>query len=286
MAQKKGFQGQEIQDELGLNWSSFKWRNADPALGRFINIDPLAEDYSYQSPYNFAENRVIDGIELEGLEHLSHTVYSIHKDTKGNYNATHNRTFTQRNVGNWSGTKHQNTYNVHGSDGNVSAIYSGDNSSRDMASAGISLSSVKNREISAKDIIDGASNNKEFQKAGETLKNVAAAGGLVLAAPAVFAGEASFFTYLGVASDGNQILGGENGAATDGIDNNVVQGTAFAVNIVSSFGAKGEAVNVLTTSQKTSEKVESSVALSKSLYDMIMSYFSNSSDNKKTDEKK
>lgn len=31
-------------------------------------IDPLAEDYSYQSPYNFSENRVIDGIELEGLE--------------------------------------------------------------------------------------------------------------------------------------------------------------------------------------------------------------------------
>lgn len=33
-----------------------------------MNIDPLAEEYSYQSPYNFAENRVIDGRELEGLE--------------------------------------------------------------------------------------------------------------------------------------------------------------------------------------------------------------------------
>jgi predicted Zn-dependent protease len=34
-------------------------------------IDPLSEKYNYQSPYNFAENRVIDGRELEGLEWAS-----------------------------------------------------------------------------------------------------------------------------------------------------------------------------------------------------------------------
>ncbi|SUJ30797.1 RHS repeat-associated core domain [Sphingobacterium multivorum] len=62
------YQGQERQDELGLNWDSFKWRNYDFALGRFMSVDPLAESYSYQSPYNFAENRVVDGNELEGLE--------------------------------------------------------------------------------------------------------------------------------------------------------------------------------------------------------------------------
>lgn len=62
------FQGQERQDELGLNWDSFKWRNYDYAIGRFMSIDPLAEDYNYQSPYNFAENQVISGFELEGLE--------------------------------------------------------------------------------------------------------------------------------------------------------------------------------------------------------------------------
>ena len=38
-----------------------------------MNIDRLAEDYSYQSPYNFAENRVVDGRELEGLEWRSST---------------------------------------------------------------------------------------------------------------------------------------------------------------------------------------------------------------------
>jgi len=65
---KYKYQGQERQDDFGLNWDSFKWRNYDYAIGRFLNVDPLAEDYSYQSPYNFSENRVIDAIELEGLE--------------------------------------------------------------------------------------------------------------------------------------------------------------------------------------------------------------------------
>jgi RHS repeat-associated protein len=65
------YQGQERQDELGLNWDSFKWRNYDFAIGRFMSIDPLSEKYSYQSHYNFSENRVVDGRELEGLEWAS-----------------------------------------------------------------------------------------------------------------------------------------------------------------------------------------------------------------------
>src|SRR5690554_3575455 len=65
---KYKYQGQEFQDELGLNWYSFKWRNYMSDIGRFFNPDPLSEKYAYQSHYNFSENRVIDGRELEGLE--------------------------------------------------------------------------------------------------------------------------------------------------------------------------------------------------------------------------
>jgi hypothetical protein len=43
----------------------------DPRIGRFFAVDPLAPDYPHNSPYAFSENRVIDGIELEGLEFLS-----------------------------------------------------------------------------------------------------------------------------------------------------------------------------------------------------------------------
>jgi len=62
------YQEQERQDELGLNWDSFKWRNYDYAIGRFFNIDPLAEKYLYNSPFAFQENKMGLGRELEGLE--------------------------------------------------------------------------------------------------------------------------------------------------------------------------------------------------------------------------
>jgi RHS repeat-associated protein len=62
------FQGQEHQDDFLINWSSFKWRNHQPDIGRFFNIDPLAHKYVHNSPYAFSENKLINMIELEGLE--------------------------------------------------------------------------------------------------------------------------------------------------------------------------------------------------------------------------
>ncbi|WP_276528637.1 RHS repeat-associated core domain-containing protein, partial [Chryseobacterium rhizosphaerae] len=59
-------QGQENQRET--KWSSYKWRNYDAAMGRFFNVDPLAEDYNTWSTYAFSGNRVVDARELEGLE--------------------------------------------------------------------------------------------------------------------------------------------------------------------------------------------------------------------------
>ncbi len=62
------YQEQERQDELGLNWDSFKYRNYDYAIGRFMSVDPLAEKYPYNSTYAFQENKMGLGRELEGLE--------------------------------------------------------------------------------------------------------------------------------------------------------------------------------------------------------------------------
>ncbi|ALR29411.1 hypothetical protein ATE47_02165 [Chryseobacterium sp. IHB B 17019] len=62
------FQGQEKQQETG--WNSFRWRNYDPTIGRFFNIDPLAEKFPHNSTYAFQENMIGMGIELEGLELL------------------------------------------------------------------------------------------------------------------------------------------------------------------------------------------------------------------------
>ena len=40
----------------------------DPRVGRFFAVDPLFRKYPHNSPYAFSENRVIDCVELEGLE--------------------------------------------------------------------------------------------------------------------------------------------------------------------------------------------------------------------------
>ena len=60
----------DCQPEAGqpLAEVQFKWRNHMQEIGRFFNVDPLADKYVYNSPYAFSENRVIDGVELEGLE--------------------------------------------------------------------------------------------------------------------------------------------------------------------------------------------------------------------------
>ncbi|SKC85116.1 RHS repeat-associated core domain-containing protein [Ohtaekwangia koreensis] len=62
------FQGQEHIDDLNLGWDSFKWRNHQPDIGRFFNVDPLSEKYVYNSVYAFSENKVTSHRELEGLE--------------------------------------------------------------------------------------------------------------------------------------------------------------------------------------------------------------------------
>ena len=63
-----GFNGQEQDTELLGGAVSFKYRIHDPRIGRFLSVDPLAPEYPWNSSYAFAENRVIDGIDLEGKE--------------------------------------------------------------------------------------------------------------------------------------------------------------------------------------------------------------------------
>ena len=48
----------------------------DSGLGKFFAVDPLAAKYPHNSPYAFSENRVIDGVELEGLEFANVHIYN------------------------------------------------------------------------------------------------------------------------------------------------------------------------------------------------------------------
>jgi hypothetical protein len=73
-------QGQDEDDEIhgarGTRYS-FEHRMHGPRVGRFLSLDPLAAKYPHNSPYAFSENRVIDGVELEGLEYAT---FNIHID--------------------------------------------------------------------------------------------------------------------------------------------------------------------------------------------------------------
>ncbi|PZR07016.1 MAG: hypothetical protein DI539_24180, partial [Flavobacterium psychrophilum] len=83
---KQLFTGQLLENSLDFDIYQMKWRMMDPQIGRFLQTDPLSEDYDYNSPYNYAENDVIRAIDLEGLEK-----YIVFRDKLPNTNGYEKR---------------------------------------------------------------------------------------------------------------------------------------------------------------------------------------------------
>jgi len=85
-AQKVKFGSKELQDELQLNVYDYGARNYDPALGRWMNVDPLAETSRRFSPYVYALNNPVYFIDPDGMEAMS-PIY----DPSGNFLGTDNK---------------------------------------------------------------------------------------------------------------------------------------------------------------------------------------------------
>ena len=65
-----GFNGKENDNEVKGegNQQDYGMRVYDPRLGRFLSVDPITKQYPWLTPYQFASNRPIDGIDLDGKE--------------------------------------------------------------------------------------------------------------------------------------------------------------------------------------------------------------------------
>jgi len=66
-----GFNGKEKDDEGefgSITNYDYGFRIYNPAIGKFLSVDPLSTDYPMLTPYQFASNTPIQAIDLDGLE--------------------------------------------------------------------------------------------------------------------------------------------------------------------------------------------------------------------------
>jgi RHS repeat-associated protein len=67
-----GFNGEEKSDEVygEGNLYDYGFRIYNPRLGRFLSVDPISKNYPWYTPYQFAGNKPIECIDLDGLEEI------------------------------------------------------------------------------------------------------------------------------------------------------------------------------------------------------------------------
>jgi RHS repeat-associated protein len=68
-----GFNGKELDPEgMGGGQSTYDYgfRIYNPAIAKFLSVDPLAPEYPWYTPYQFAGNSPITFLDLDGLEEI------------------------------------------------------------------------------------------------------------------------------------------------------------------------------------------------------------------------
>jgi RHS repeat-associated protein len=65
---KNLYNDKELFDDADLDWYDYGFRNYDPQIGRFTQLDPLTDDYPELTNYQYASDEPIANVDMDGLE--------------------------------------------------------------------------------------------------------------------------------------------------------------------------------------------------------------------------
>src|SRR5690554_2777 len=180
---KYKFGGKEYQDEFDINFYDFGARNYDAALGRWMNVDPLAEAMPSWSSYAYTFNNPVRFTDPTGMipESPNTDIFKVFKNEDGTYRA---EKWKHINDG-----KNDQMNLVMNDDGVATSMYQGVEAQHDMYKDGIKLDGVDYKNGSTLDIVVKAtsdfltSDDYRTKNARETMKNYVTAAGLVITGP-------------------------------------------------------------------------------------------------------
>jgi len=243
-----GFNGKENTDEWNGegNIYDYGFRIYNPRICKFLSVDPLSQSYPWYTPYQFAGNKPIIAIDLDGLEEkiviyynlangkVMTTVIDGNAMTKSISVSRSGYTITESiSREEWISNKESlwaafsNTPNLFASGYKPYTAMGGSKTNGGyppprgtlMIGAGtqgltlvFNSKPTENKEIpsSFDMVMDGLKNpSPETEEALNTMKNYVAGISLIIDAPAVVAGEIGLLGYLSVISNADQLSDGK-----------------------------------------------------------------------------
>jgi RHS repeat-associated protein len=115
-----GFNGKENDNEVkgNGNQQDYGFRIYDSRIAKFLSVDPITAEYPELTPYQFASNRPIDGVDLDGLEYATFTIFA----QEGKVRAIHVATDYELKAQNTKGPGVQYKYVYLDKDGKVQKV--------------------------------------------------------------------------------------------------------------------------------------------------------------------